>query len=63
MLPPDVKDIDPGNVGIWDGDVDDRDKGTDGVSFTEADTREIRPRNVDQRENVNHIGALEDIFY
>ena len=58
----DVKDIDSGNVGIGDGEVDDRDEGTGGVSCTEAETREATTRNVDQRENVNHIGALDDIL-
>ena len=46
---------------IRDGDVDDRDEGTGGVSCRDEDTREARTRNIDQRENVNHIGALEDI--
>ena len=54
-------DTDSGNVGIRDGDVDDRDEGTGGVSCTDADAREARTRNVDQRENMNHVGALDDI--
>ena len=58
----DVKDIYSGNVGIRDGDVDDRDKGTDGVSCTDPDTRVARTRYVDQRENVNHTGAQDDIL-
>ena len=57
----DVKDIDSGYVGIRDWDVDDRDEGTGGVSCRDEDTREARTRNIDQRENVNHIGALDDI--
>ena len=36
-------------------------KGLSYWSFTDADTTEARTRNVDQRENVNHIGALDDI--
>ena len=51
----DMKDIDSGNVGIGVGDVDDRDEGTN------ADTRVARTRYVDQRENANHIRALDDI--
>ena len=57
----DVKDIDSGNIGIRDKDADDRDEGASGVSCTDADTRVARARHVDQRENVNHIGALDDI--
>ena len=57
----DVKDIDSGNVGIRVGDGDDRDKVTGGVSCTDADTRVARAIYVDQRENVNHIGALDHI--
>ena len=38
----DVKDIDSGNVGIRDGDVDDRDEGTGGVGCTDADTKVAR---------------------
>ena len=57
----DVKDIDSGNVGIRDEDVDGRNAGTGGVSCTDADTREARTRNVDQRENVKHTRALNDI--
>ena len=56
-----MKDIGAGNVGIRDGDVDDTDEDTGGVSCTDADTSEARTRNVDQRENVNHTGALYDI--
>ena len=37
----DVKDIDYGNVGIRDGDVDDRDEGTGGTSCPDADTRVV----------------------
>ena len=57
----DVKDIDSGNVGIGDGDVDDRDEGTGSTSCTDADTRVSRTRYVDQSENVNHTGTLDDI--
>ena len=57
----DVKVIDSGNVGIRDGDVDFRDEGTGGVSCTDADARVARPKQLDQRENVNHIGDLYDI--
>ena len=57
----DVKDIDSGNVGIRDGDVDDRDEVTGGTSCTYADTRVARTKYVDQRENVNHTGTLDDI--
>ena len=56
-----MKDIDSGNVGIRDEDVDCRNAGTGGVSCTDADTRETRTRNVDQRENVKHTRALNDI--
>ena len=55
-------DIDPVNLGIRDGDVDDMDWGTGGVSCTEADTREARTKNVDQRENLNHIRFIDDIL-
>ena len=51
----------PHCVGIRDGDVDDRDEGAGGVSCVDADTKEARPRNVDQRENVNHIRDLDAI--
>ena len=57
----DVKDIDSGNVGIRDGDVSDRDEGTGSTSYTDADTRVARKRYVDQTENVNHTGTLDDI--
>ena len=57
----DVKDIDSGNVGIKEWDVDDRDEGTGSTSCTDADTRVARTRYVDQRENVNHTGTLDDI--
>ena len=50
----DVKDIDSGNVGIRDGDVDDRDESTGGASYTDIDTRVPRTRNV-------KIKALGDI--
>ena len=56
-----MKDIDSGNAGIRDWDVDDRDEGTDDISCTDADTRVARARYVDKRENVNNIGALDDI--
>ena len=56
-----MKDINSGNVGIRDGNVDDREEGTGGVSFTDEDTREARTRNVYQEKNVNHIGARHDI--
>ena len=57
-----MKDIDSGNVGIRDGDVDDRDEGTGRTSCTDADTRVARTRYVDQRENLNHTGTLDDIL-
>ena len=57
----DLKDIDSGNVRIRDGDVDYRNECTGGVSCTDADTTVARARYVDQREYVNHIGALDDI--
>ena len=57
----DVKDIDSGNVDIRDGDADDKDEGTGGINCTDADTRVVRARYVDQRENVNHMRALDDI--
>ena len=56
-----MKDIDSGNIGIRDKDVDDQDEGTGFVSYIDADTRAARTRDVDQKENVNHIGALDDI--
>ena len=40
----DVKDIDIGNAGIRDGDVDDRDEGTGGVICTDANTRGARTK-------------------
>ena len=43
-----MKDVESGNVGIRDGDADDRDGGNGGASCTEADTREARARNVGQ---------------
>ena len=55
----DVNEIDFGNVGIRDGDVDDRDEGTGSTSCVDADTRVARTRYVDQRENVNHTGTLQ----
>ena len=57
----DVKDIDSRNVGIRDGDVDDRNEDIGGVTCTDADTRVVRARYVDQRENINHMSALYDI--
>ena len=56
-----VKDLDSGNLGIRHGDVDDRDEVTGSVSCTDADARVARARYVVQRENVNHMRALEDI--
>ena len=56
-----LKHIDSGNEDITDGDADDRDEGTGGVSCTDADTRVARTRYVDQRENLNHMRALDDI--
>ena len=56
-----MKNIDSGNVGIREGNDDDRDEGNGGVSCTDADTRVARTRYVDQRENINHTGALDDI--
>ena len=52
-----MKDIDSGNVHIRDGDADDKDEGTGGVSCTDAYTKVVRTRYVDQRENVNHMRA------
>ena len=58
----DMKDIDSGNVGIRDGDVDDRNENTGSDSCTDADTRVARTRYVDQKtKNVNHTGTLDDI--
>ena len=56
-----MKDIDSGNVGIRDEGVDDRDEDTGSTSCTDAGTRIARTRYVDQRENVNHTGTLDDI--
>ena len=56
----DMKDIDSENAGIRDGDIDNSDEGTGGASCTEAGTREARTRNVDQRENLNHVRAQDD---
>ena len=53
----DVKDTDTGNAGNRDGNVVDKDECTGGVSCTDTDTIVARTRYVDQRENVNHIGA------
>ena len=58
----DYEDIDSGNVGVRDGNVDDRDEGTGGVSCTDADGRVARTNYLDQRESVNHISALNDIL-
>ena len=33
------------------------------ATMDDADTREARTRNADQRENVNHIRALDDISF
>ena len=57
----DVKDIDSGNVVIRDDDVDDKEEGTSGVICTDADTRVARTGYVDLRENISHIGSLDDI--
>ena len=57
----DVNDIDSGNLCVAYGDVDDRDEGTGSTSCTDADPRVARTRYVDQRENVNHTGTLDDI--
>ena len=51
----DVKNIDSRNVGIRDGNVEDRDKSTGGISCTDEDTSEASTRNFDQRENLSHI--------
>ena len=56
-----MKDTDSGNVGIKDEDVNDMDEGIGAVSCTDSDTRLARIRYVDQRENINHIGVLDDI--
>ena len=45
-----VKDIDSGNVGIRDGDVDDRYEGTGGVSCKGADTRVARTEMLTKEE-------------
>ena len=37
------------------------DEGIGAVSCTDADTRLARIKYVDQRENINHIGVLDDI--
>ena len=58
---PVVKDTDSGNVGIKDEDVNDMDEGIGAVSCTDSVTRLARIRYVDQRENINHIGVLDDI--
>ena len=57
----DVKDIDSGNVGIRNGDVDDSDESTGGISYTDVDTRAAMTRNVNKREHVNYIRTLGDI--
>ena len=57
----DVKDIDSGNVGIKDGNVDDRDEDIGGTSCTDAGTRVARTSCVDHRGNVNQTGTLYDI--
>ena len=57
----DVKDMDSGNVVIRDDDVDDKEEGTGGVICTDADTRVARTGYVDLRENISHIGSLDDI--
>ena len=57
-----MKDIDSENVGIRDGEVDNRDEGTGSTSCIDADTSVARIiRYVDQRENVNHTRTLDDI--
>ena len=57
----DIKVIDFGNVGIRDEDVNNRDEGIGSVSCIDVDTRVARTKYNDQRKNVNHIGALDDI--
>ena len=57
----DVKVIDSGNVGIRDEDVNNRDEGIGSVSCIDVDTRVARTKYNDQRKNINHIGALDDI--
>ena len=52
-----VKGVDSEIVCTRDGDADDRDEGTGGMSCADADTR---TRYVDQIENVNHVRALDD---
>ena len=54
-----MKDIDSGNAGIRDGDIDDRDESISGVSCADADVARIKY--VDLGENVNHIRAVDDI--
>ena len=57
-----MKDIDSGNVGIRDGEFDNRDEGTGSTSCIDPDTSVARIiRYVDQRENVNHTRTLDDI--
>ena len=56
-----MKDIDSGNVGIRDGDVDNRDEGTGSTGCTDTDTRVDTRMYFDQRENVNHTGTLDYI--
>ena len=56
-----MKDIDSGNVGIRNGNANNRDEGTGGTSCTDPDTRVARPRYVDQRANANHTRTLDDI--
>ena len=45
-----MKDIDSGNIGIRDEDVDDQDESTGFVSYIDADTRAARTRDVDQKK-------------
>ena len=56
-----MKDIDSGNVGIRNGNANNRDEGTGDTSCTDPDTRVARPRYVDQRANANHTRTLDDI--
>ena len=44
-----VKDIDSGNVGIRDEDVDDSDESTGGISCTDAYTRVAKLRYVEPK--------------
>ena len=50
-----MKNIDSRNVGIRDGNVEDRDESTGDISCTDEDTSEASTRNFNQREDLNHI--------